>query len=102
MKLLAAQGIEPSAVRAAVVVTPGVGEPDEVLPLEDATRAVFELTFREAVLLGHDYIGTEHLLLALVEAEDDGGPLHRLGVVGSRLRADVAAPPAPEVPTTVS
>ena len=43
-----------------------------MLPLEDATRAVFELTFREAVLLGHDYIGTEHLLLALVEAEDDG------------------------------
>lgn len=102
VKLLAAQGIEPSAVRAAVVVTPGDGEPDEVLPLEDATRAVFELTFREAVLLGHDYIGTEHLLLALVEAEDDGGPLHRLGVVGIRLRADVAAPPAPEVPTTVS
>ena len=60
------------------------------------------LAFQGARNKRHEFMTVEHLLLALVEAEDDGGPLHRLGVVGIRLRADVAAPPAPEVPTTVS
>ena len=48
-----------------------------------------ESTFGEAVRLGHNYIGTEHMLLALLETEDAEGPLHRLGVDKSRVEADL-------------
>ena len=33
-------------------------------------KKALELTFREALRLGHNYVGTEHLLLALLELED--------------------------------
>ncbi|MGB8503558.1 Clp protease N-terminal domain-containing protein, partial [Mycobacterium sp.] len=45
--------------------------------------------FREALRLGHNYIGTEHILLALLEEEDDGGPLHRLGLDKAGVEAGV-------------
>ena len=41
---------------------------------------MLELTFREALRLGHNYIGTEHILLALLEHEDGSGVLSELGV----------------------
>ena len=47
------------------------------------------MTFRTALRLGHNYIGTEHLLLALLECEDDTGPLHRAGVDRERAEADM-------------
>jgi Clp amino terminal domain, pathogenicity island component len=34
---------------------------------------VFELSVREALRLGHNYVGTEHLLLGLLEARDEAG-----------------------------
>jgi Clp amino terminal domain, pathogenicity island component len=45
-------------------------------------RAVLESTTGCAISLGHNYIGTEHLLLALVAAEEaaGGGPLTKRGV----------------------
>jgi len=49
------------------------------------------LTFRQALRLGHNYIGTEHILLALLEAEDGDGPLHGLGVDKDRVESDLAA-----------
>ena len=52
---------------------------------------MLELTFREALRLGHNYIGTEHLLLALLELEDGAGPLHRAGVDKERVEADLTA-----------
>ena len=48
------------------------------------------VTFREALRLGHNYIGTEHILLALLEGEDGTGPLHRLGVDKTRTEAAIA------------
>ena len=50
---------------------------------------MLELTFREALRLGHNYIGTEHILLALLEAEDGDGPLHGLGVDKQRTEDEV-------------
>ena len=41
---------------------------------------MLELTFREALRLGHNYIGTEHILLALLELEDGTGVLSGLGL----------------------
>ena len=42
----------------------------ELIPFSGPARKALELTFREALRLGHNYIGTEHLLLALLELED--------------------------------
>ena len=47
----------------------------ELVPYGPAAKKVLELTFREALRLGHNYIGTEHVLLALLEAEDGDGVL---------------------------
>ncbi|CAM2861896.1 Clp protease N-terminal domain-containing protein [Prescottella defluvii] len=82
VKALAAQGIEPSAVRdAATAVLPaGVAEVPDLIPFDAGARKALELTFREALRLGHNYIGTEHLLLALLELEDRAGVLAELGV----------------------
>jgi ATP-dependent Clp protease ATP-binding subunit ClpA len=52
------------------------------------------LTVREALRLGHNYVGTEHQLLALLELEDGSsaeGPLHRCGVDKDRVEADLIA-----------
>jgi hypothetical protein len=50
---------------------------------------VLELTLREALALGHNYIGTEHLLLGLLDEEESlgGGPLAGLGITEERARA---------------
>ena len=46
---------------------------------------VLELTLREALALGHNYIGTEHILLGLLEEEESlgGGALAGLGLTRS-------------------
>ena len=41
--------------------------------------------------MGHNYIGTEHLLLALLELEDGNGPLHRAGIDKDRVETDLTA-----------
>jgi ATP-dependent Clp protease ATP-binding subunit ClpC len=60
-------------VRAQVVRIVGSGE--EVtsgqIPFTPAARRVLELALREALSLGHNYIGTEHILLGLVR-ENEG------------------------------
>ena len=55
----------------------------------DRARRVVVLAQEEARLLNHNYIGTEHILLALLESEDADGPLHRLGVDKGRLEAEL-------------
>jgi ATP-dependent Clp protease ATP-binding subunit ClpA len=50
------------------------------VPFDPAARKTLELTFREALRLGHNYIGTEHILLALLEQEDGEGVLSGLGI----------------------
>jgi hypothetical protein len=50
-----------------------------LIPFDSDSRKALELTFREALRLGHNYIGTEHILLALAEVEDGSGILAGLG-----------------------
>nr|8B9O_A Chain A, Clp amino terminal domain protein [Mycolicibacterium smegmatis] len=88
-KLLAGQGVDADAVRAAVTLPPSTGEAAALIPFDTAAKKALELTFRQALRLGHNYIGTEHILLALVDAEDGDGPLHRLGVDAERFEADL-------------
>lgn len=61
-----------SARDAATARLPGaVEESPELVPYGAAAKKVLELSFRESLRLGHNYVGTEHLLLALLETEAD-------------------------------
>lgn len=84
--LLSRQGITPEALReAATAVLPEqVGDVPDLVPFDAAAKKSLELTFRQALRLGHDYIGTEHILLALLEQEDGDGVLAGLGVDAQR------------------
>ena len=43
--------------------------PPALIPYDASAKKALELTFQETLRLGHDYIGTEYLLLALPEME---------------------------------
>ncbi len=90
-KLLTAQQVDPESVRASITLPPAVAEPPQLIPFSGPARKALELTFREALRLGHNYIGTEHLLLALLELEDGAGPLHRAGIDKRRVENDLTA-----------
>ncbi|WP_373140317.1 Clp protease N-terminal domain-containing protein [Mycobacterium marinum] len=89
--LLRMQAIDTEALRASVRLPAATGETPALIPFSGPARKVLELTFREALRLGHNYIGTEHMLLALLELEDGAGPLHRSGVEKSRAEADLSS-----------
>ncbi len=77
-------------MRAAIVLPPRADHVPALIPFDSGARKALELTFREALRLGHNYIGTEHMLLALREAEQGGGTLHRVGFDKARAEADIA------------
>ncbi len=52
----------------------------DLIPYDVDARKALELTFREALRLGHNYIGTEHILLALLDHENGAGVLSGLGL----------------------
>jgi ATP-dependent Clp protease ATP-binding subunit ClpA len=52
---------------------------------------VLELTFRQALRTGHNYIGTEHILLALAEFENGTGVLAGLGIDKAAAEARITA-----------
>ncbi|MFF8974400.1 Clp protease N-terminal domain-containing protein [Streptomyces sp. NPDC014995] len=81
-KALAEQGASPDVVReaATAALPPAAAEVPELIPYGSDAKKVLELTFREALRLGHNYIGTEHILLALLEFENGKGVLSGLGV----------------------
>ncbi|MCV7358179.1 Clp protease N-terminal domain-containing protein [Mycolicibacterium fluoranthenivorans] len=86
-----AQGIDAATIRDAVQLPPDTGEKLDLVPFSGPAKKVLELTFREALRLGHNYIGTEHLLLAVLESEDGTGPLHSAGIDKVRAETDVVA-----------
>ncbi|MFI9374921.1 Clp protease N-terminal domain-containing protein [Streptomyces parvulus] len=81
-KALIAQGVALDAIRAAAAATlpPAAEDVPELVPYGPGAKKVLELTFREALRLGHNYVGTEHILLALLEHENGEGVLSGLGV----------------------
>ena len=90
VKVLAGQGVDAASVEKAVSLPPrSEGHLPALIPFNGPAKKVLELTFRQALRLGHNYIGTEHLVLALLEEEDDDGPLHRLGVGKDPFEAGV-------------
>ncbi|MER8113956.1 ATP-dependent Clp protease ATP-binding subunit [Streptomyces sp. SID8366] len=81
-KAITAQDVTLDAVRgaAAAALPPAAEEVPDLVPYGPEAKKVLELTFREALRLGHNYIGTEHILLALLEHENGTGVLSGLGV----------------------
>jgi ATP-dependent Clp protease ATP-binding subunit ClpC len=71
-----------------------VGQGDEVttgqIPFTPRAKKVLELALREALSLGHNYIGTEHILLALLEFENGSGVLSGLGITKAGAEAFIA------------
>ncbi|MEG3635561.1 Clp protease N-terminal domain-containing protein [Micromonospora palythoicola] len=92
-RALAAGGVSVEAVReaATAALPPSSGEAPDLIPYDTAGKKALELTFREALRLGHNYIGTEHILLALLEQENGEGVLTGLGVDKAAVEANIAA-----------
>jgi hypothetical protein len=90
-KAIVAQGVTVEHVRETVLKTlpARVEEIPELIPYSAQARKALELTFREALRLGHNYIGTEHILLAILELEDGTGVLAGLGVNKAAAEANV-------------
>ncbi|MER8057292.1 MULTISPECIES: Clp protease N-terminal domain-containing protein [unclassified Streptomyces] len=81
-KAITAQDVTLDTVRgaAAAALPPAAEGVPDLVPYGPEAKKVLELTFREALRLGHNYIGTEHILLALLEHENGTGVLSGLGV----------------------
>ena len=79
-------GISLDAVRAQVEAEIGQGSeaPGGHIPFTPRAKKVLELSLREALQLGHNYIGTEHILLGLIR-EGEGVAAQVLVGLGAGL-----------------
>ena len=92
-KALESLGISLEGVRQQVEEIIGQGQqaPSGHIPFTPRAKKVLELSLREALQLGHNYIGTEHILLGLIR-EGEGVAaqvLVKLGAELSRVRQQV-------------
>ena len=92
-KALESLGISLEAVRSQVEEIIGQGQqaPSGHIPFTPRAKKVLELSLREALQLGHNYIGTEHILLGLIR-EGEGVAaqvLMKLGADLARVRQQV-------------
>ena len=85
-KAMEGMGISLEAVRAQVEEIIGQGQqaPSGHIPFTPRAKKVLELSLREALQLGHNYIGTEHILLGLIR-EGEGVAAHVLVKLGADL-----------------
>jgi ATP-dependent Clp protease ATP-binding subunit ClpA len=103
-KALQAMNISLDAGRQEVEKIVGRGQvaPTKNLPFTSPAKRVLELSLREALELGHNYIGTEHILLGLIR-DGEGLAVQVLKNLGADLEDTrrivlallVGAPPAP-------
>jgi ATP-dependent Clp protease ATP-binding subunit ClpA len=89
VQALEALGVSTSDLRIATIriVNVGLQSPSGHIPFTPRAKKVLELSLREALQLGHNYIGTEHILLALIR-EGEGVGARVLAEAGLKL-ADV-------------
>ncbi|MGH2733326.1 MAG: Clp protease N-terminal domain-containing protein, partial [Actinomycetota bacterium] len=92
-KALESLGISLEAVRQQVeeIIGTGSSSPQGHIPFTPRAKKVLELSLREALQLGHNYIGTEHILLGLIR-EGEGVAaqvLQKLGADLGRVRQQV-------------
>jgi hypothetical protein len=92
-KSIVAQGVPLETVRRTATATlpPQADQVPELIPFDSQAKKALELTFREALRTGHNHIGTEHILLALLELGDGTGVLAGLGVDKAATEAAISA-----------
>jgi len=85
-KALESMGISLEAVRNQVeeIIGRGSSAPTGHIPFTPRAKKVLELSLREALQLGHNYIGTEHILLGLIR-EGEGVAAQVLTKLGADL-----------------
>src|SRR5690348_8987066 len=85
-KALESLGISLEAVRSQVeeIIGQGQAAPTAHIPFTPRAKKVLELSLREALQLGHNYIGTEHILLGLIR-EGEGVAAQVLQQLGADL-----------------
>jgi hypothetical protein len=92
-KAIEARGVSLEAVRrtaTAALPAPAESQP-ALIPYDAQAKKALELTLREALRLGHNYVGTEHILLALLELEDGSGVLAGLGIDKAAVEAEITS-----------
>jgi ATP-dependent Clp protease ATP-binding subunit ClpC len=85
-------GITEEAARQQVEEIAGPGQPGPQrghLPFTPRAKKILQVSMREAIALGHAYIGTEHILLGVVREDDGVRVLNGLGVDPNRVRQQV-------------
>ncbi|OZG50103.1 ATP-dependent Clp protease ATP-binding subunit [Bombiscardovia coagulans] len=89
-KALASKGVELEDTRKQVeeMIGKGNAAPNGHIPFTPHAKQVLELSLREALQLGHSYIGTEHILLGLIREGEGVGTqvLIKMGVDLGELR----------------
>ena len=94
-KALEAVGISLEQVRKDIerIIGQGQSAPTSHVPFTPRAKKVLELSLREALQLGHNYIGTEHILLGLVrEGEGVGAQvLAKQGATLDGVRTEVVS-----------
>jgi len=116
-KALTSLGVRLDAMRQAVedIIGRGAEAPSGHIPFTPRSKKVLELSLREALQLGSDYIGTEHILLALIREGDgvaaqvlvgSGVDLNRarqqvIGLLHGRAEEDIPSPPVFAPPLAV-
>ncbi|TWF94268.1 Clp protease N-terminal domain-containing protein [Saccharopolyspora dendranthemae] len=92
-KAIRSQEVSLDAIRdAATAALPErVEELPALVPFDASAKKVLELTLREALRMGHNYVGTEHILLALLENENGEGVLSGLGLDKRTSEAHITA-----------
>ncbi|MGW1739906.1 Clp protease N-terminal domain-containing protein [Nocardia sp. NPDC001965] len=78
--VMAAVGADETASPEALTAAIATGKMSGLVPFDAESKKALELTFREALRLGHNYIGTEHILLAILEHENGSGILSDAGL----------------------
>ncbi|NMD95578.1 ATP-dependent Clp protease ATP-binding subunit [Rhodococcus sp. BL-253-APC-6A1W] len=89
---LIAQGIDLEALRTSItsaLPAPSSESMPELIPYDAQVRKILELTFREALRLGHNYVGSEHILLAVLEVENGSGVLSAAGIGKTRTEGEI-------------
>ena len=90
-KALESMNISLDAVREQVqeIIGQGQAAPTGHIPFTPRAKKVLELSLREALQLGHNYIGTEHILLGLIR---EGEGRRRAGAAEARRRPQPRPP----------
>ena len=105
-KVLKSMGVNLKDARMEVerIIGRGSGFVAVEIPFTPRAKRVLEMAIEEARDLGHSYIGTEHILLALLEEEDGVATrvLENLGVDLSKVRSEILGQIGETVEITIS